>query len=615
MTESRNGDREIRAALSESRRLFVSVGLFSIFVNILMLTGPLFMLQVYDRVLTSRSEATLVTLIGIVAFLFLMMGILDHARGRVLARAGARLQARLDSRVLRAILTRAIAPAERARPATGVRDLEAIQRFFSELPAPSPSSTRRGRRCSSACSSCSIGCWGRWRCSRASCCCSSRCSTRRGRRRLQRGDGRRAQPLHTLRRADAGSGSETVAGPRHAGRGDRALGRAQGRTAGPGRSRPPTGAASSCVTSKTLRLFLQSMMLGLGAWLAIHGLVSFGVMIAASILLGRALAPIDQAVGTVAAAAARAGGAALAGGTSGADTASAGPDYRCLQPRAILEAQGLTVAAPGAQGAGGARSVFPAGARSGGGDRWAIRIGKIDARARACRRLAAGRRLGAARRRGTRSVRADVLGQHIGYLPQEVVLFEGTVAENIARHLAHCQRRGRGRCGEAHRRARDDPAAAGRLRLPGVGGGSGALRRAAPAHRAGPRLLRLARSGDHGRARFQPGCRRDDGARACRGGPQGTWRRGGGGRPPPWRVRSMRSGVCDGGWRPVSATRRREAQVRRLQAGVQRGARQARDEEVVSLPQQEIETIRPAVPRREAQLVAGGVRLAQESAP
>ena len=51
------------------------------------------------------------------------------------------------------------------------------------------------------------------------------------------------------------------------------------------------------VTSKTLRLFLQSMMLGLGAWLAIQGQVTFGVIIAASILLGRALAPIDQAVG------------------------------------------------------------------------------------------------------------------------------------------------------------------------------------------------------------------------------------------------------------------------------------------------------------------------------
>ncbi len=131
MVNARRGDREVRAALSESRRLFLSVGFFSIFVNLLMLTGPIFMLQVYDRVLTSRSEATLVTLVVITAFLFLMMGILDHARGRVLARAGARLQARLDARVLRAILARAVSPAERARPAMGLRDLEAIQRFAS----------------------------------------------------------------------------------------------------------------------------------------------------------------------------------------------------------------------------------------------------------------------------------------------------------------------------------------------------------------------------------------------------------------------------------------------------------------------------------------------------
>ena len=54
-----------------------------------MLMGPPFMLQVYDRVPTSRSEATLVALIDIVAFLFLTMVLLDHARSRVLARAGA----------------------------------------------------------------------------------------------------------------------------------------------------------------------------------------------------------------------------------------------------------------------------------------------------------------------------------------------------------------------------------------------------------------------------------------------------------------------------------------------------------------------------------------------
>ena len=85
------GAAEIRSALAESRRLLVSIGLFSVFVNLLMLTGPLFMLQIYDRVLTSRSEATLVALVGIVAFLFLMMGLLDHARARVLARAGRAL--------------------------------------------------------------------------------------------------------------------------------------------------------------------------------------------------------------------------------------------------------------------------------------------------------------------------------------------------------------------------------------------------------------------------------------------------------------------------------------------------------------------------------------------
>ena len=118
------GAREIRAALGESRRWFAAIGLFSAFVNLLMLTGPLFMLQVYDRVLTSRSEATLVALIAIVAFLFLMMGLLDHAR--------ARFQARLDGRVLGAMLSRAgRSPASRSAPARGLHDLEAMQRFAS----------------------------------------------------------------------------------------------------------------------------------------------------------------------------------------------------------------------------------------------------------------------------------------------------------------------------------------------------------------------------------------------------------------------------------------------------------------------------------------------------
>ena len=81
------GLHELRQARRESMGPILSVFLFSVCVNALMLTGPLYMLQVYDRVLGSRSEATLVALSVLIAFLFLMMGILDHVRGRVMARA------------------------------------------------------------------------------------------------------------------------------------------------------------------------------------------------------------------------------------------------------------------------------------------------------------------------------------------------------------------------------------------------------------------------------------------------------------------------------------------------------------------------------------------------
>ena len=294
MREIRNGDREIRAALAESRRLFVSVGFFSIFVNILMLTGPLFMLQVYDRVLTSRSEATLVTLIGIVAFLFLMMGVLDHARGRVLARAGARLQARLDSRVLRAILTRAIAPAERARPATGVRDLEAIQRFasgagpFAFFDAPwTPVFL-----CALFMFHWTLGALAVFSGVLLLIALLNQVRTARLQQEASDAHNRSALFVEQMR-----AGSETVQG---LGMQDAAIARSGANCADELLDRNLAVSDRNgffCVTSKTLRLFLQSMMLGLGAWLAIHGTVSFGVMIAASILLGRALAPIDQAVG------------------------------------------------------------------------------------------------------------------------------------------------------------------------------------------------------------------------------------------------------------------------------------------------------------------------------
>ena len=429
MTDNRNGDREIRAALADSRRLFVACGLFSIAVNLLMLTGPLFMLQIYDRVLSSRSEATLVTLAGLVAFLFLLMGVLDHARGRVLARVGARLQERLDPRVLRAILVRSVAPAERSRPATGLADLEAILRFasssgaFTFFDAP----------------------WTpvflfvlflfHWLLGVLA--VFSGCllllialvnQARTGA--LQREAGAAtAESAHFIEQVRAGG--ETVQGLGMLGavlsRSRTLRHRFLDRTLAVSDRNGFYG-----VLTRTLRLFLQSMMLGLGAWLALRGEVTPGVVIAGSILLGRALAPIDQAVGywprlQLAVVGWRSLGQLLG------ETPPEAVRTSLPAPRAILEAHSVTVAPPGARYA----VVRQASLRLNPGQAAGIAGVSASGKSTLARALAGvWRPLGG-------SVRLDgaeldhygaaEAGRHIGYLPQEVVLFEGTVAENIAR--------------------------------------------------------------------------------------------------------------------------------------------------------------------------------------
>ena len=135
-SENTKGLAELKAVRKECRSHFRSVAIFSVFVNLLMLTGPLFMLQTYDRVLSSRSEETLVALLLLVTGLFLMMGLLEYARGRVLARAGARFQSMLDMRIFEAVLRRSIAPSPNGpEPNTAARDLDSVRQLLSG-PAP-----------------------------------------------------------------------------------------------------------------------------------------------------------------------------------------------------------------------------------------------------------------------------------------------------------------------------------------------------------------------------------------------------------------------------------------------------------------------------------------------
>ena len=424
------GRAEIRAALGESRRLFASIGLFSAFVNLLMLTGPLFMLQIYDRVLSSRSEATLVALAGIVAFLFLMMGLLDHARSRVLARAGARFQARMDSRVLGAILTRAgRSPASRSAPATGLHDLEAMQRFAS---GPGPFAFFDAPWTPIFLSVLFLFHWLLGLLAVVSGALlvglALLNSVRTARLQAEAGEAS-ARAGHFVEQVRAGG--ETVRG----------LGMRASATARAGVLRDAslvsTVAASDrggafAVTSKTLRLFLQSMMLGLGAWLAIRGEVTPGVMIAASILLGRALAPIDQAVAQWPVLQ-----RALQGRRSLARLLEETPEERwhtpLPAPAALLEAEALVVAAPGAAvpAVRGASFLLEPGRALG------IVGPSASGKSTLAKALAGvwppvGGRVtldGAA----LDQYGEAVLARHVGWLPQEVVLFDGSVAENIAR--------------------------------------------------------------------------------------------------------------------------------------------------------------------------------------
>src|SRR6056297_1657189 len=109
------------------RGLVAAAIFFSVFSNLLMLTGPLFMLQIYDRVLISRSEETLVALFGLVAVLYVFYWLLEFARGRVMGRVASRVYSALNARVFRAGLDRAVAGKSGT---AALHDLEAVRTFL-----------------------------------------------------------------------------------------------------------------------------------------------------------------------------------------------------------------------------------------------------------------------------------------------------------------------------------------------------------------------------------------------------------------------------------------------------------------------------------------------------
>src|SRR6476659_4491798 len=124
---------ELANALAACRGAFISIGLMSGMSNILMLTGSIFMLEVYDRVLPSRSVPTLVGLVVLAAGLYVAQGGLDLIRSRVLVRIGTSLDEALNARVFETVVRLPLVAGGRNEGLQPLRDLDNIRSFLSSM--------------------------------------------------------------------------------------------------------------------------------------------------------------------------------------------------------------------------------------------------------------------------------------------------------------------------------------------------------------------------------------------------------------------------------------------------------------------------------------------------
>lgn len=419
------GLKELRRVRNRNVPAFLAVALFSVFVNLLMLTGPIYMLQIYDRVLGSRSEETLVALSILAIALFALMGILDWARGRVLARVGARFQQELDERAFRAgLATRSAATADRA-----LDDLEAVQRVFSSQVLFAVCDMPWTPVFAAA-----IFLFHPWLGWLAVCGGMVLVVLTMLNQYLTRHP--QAQGVTAGMRASAFAGSaqrqrEAVRGMGMAGdvfaRWRKMRTEALSATLG---ANDKTGFITSF--TRAFRLGLQSAILGLGAFLVLQGELTAGAMIAASILMGRALAPVELAIGQwhVMQRAQK----AWAELSRVLETMPAEPPRTTLpRPKALLEAKNLSVVPPGEYQA----SLKMVSFKLEPGQAMGV-IGPSAAGKSTLAKVIAGiwsPISGKIRLDGATldQYDPDTYGAYIGYLPQEVTLFDATIAENIAR--------------------------------------------------------------------------------------------------------------------------------------------------------------------------------------
>jgi ATP-binding cassette subfamily C protein PrsD len=420
---------ELSDALRACRGAFIGVGLMSCIINLLYLTGSIFMLEIYDRVLPSRSVPTLVGLVIIAAGLYFAQGVLDLIRGRILGRVGTAIDEALNARVFQTVVRLPLLMGGRNDGLLPLRDLDNVRAFlgsqgpgaFFDLP---------------------------WLPFYLAICFAFHfligitalvgavilVTLTLITEYLTLEPAREVMTL-AVRRNDLAVASrrnaEVLVAMGMAGRLTRRWSEANEKYLSSNQTASDVSGGLGAI-AKVLRMMLQSAVLGVGAYLVIHQEATAGIIIAGSILSARALAPVDLAIlhwkNFVAARQSWHRLNALL------EQVPQQPVPTLLQnPSSRLSVEGISIAAPGDQKVIVADASFALTAGQGLGI-----IGPSGSGKSSLVRALVGvwqpfrgkvRIDGAALDQWS----PDVLGQFIGYLPQDVELFMGTVAQNICR--------------------------------------------------------------------------------------------------------------------------------------------------------------------------------------
>ncbi len=420
---------ELGDALRACRNAFIGVGAMSCMINLLYLTGSIFMLEVYDRVLPSRSVPTLVGLIILAGGLYIAQGVLDLIRGRILIRVGTALDETLNQRVFDTVVRLPLTVGARNDGLQPLRDLDNVRSFLSGMGPGAFFDLPWLPLYLAICFTFHV-LIGLTALVGAIILVILTVVTEF----LSRAPAREAMGLAARRNdlaATSRRNAEVLVAMGMSGRLSKRWSAANEKYL-EGNQRASDISGGLGAIAKVMRMTLQSAVLGVGAYLVIHQEATAGIIIAGSILSARALAPVDLAIahwkGFVAA---RQSWHRLNQllETLPAQTAQT----RLQAPSSRLSVEGVSMVPPGDQklviqdvtfaltAGNGLGIIGPSGSGKSSLVRalvgvWLPVRGKV-------------RLDGAALDQWS----SDVLGRHVGYLPQDVELFAGSVAQNICR--------------------------------------------------------------------------------------------------------------------------------------------------------------------------------------